>query len=112
MIAGTAPVRRRLLVTSLIGAALVAAGILIAEGWRNAIADPIVRRLTVRVPDWRFPRPVTIVFFSDVHVHGPDMPPSRLAGIVRTINDLHPDIVISAGDFVGGNFVGGHNPVT
>ena len=79
---------------------------LAAMGWRNAIAPPIVRRLTLEVPDWRYPHPLSIVFFSDVHVHGPDMPPSRVAAIVRTINSLRPDIVISAGDFVGGDFVG------
>jgi hypothetical protein len=30
--------------------------------------------------------PVRILLFSDVHVHGPDMPPERVARIVGRIN--------------------------
>lgn len=44
--------------------------------------------------------PLTLLLMSDVHVAGPDMPPSRLAKIVRQANALQPDIVLVAGDFV------------
>jgi predicted MPP superfamily phosphohydrolase len=84
-------------------AALAAAG----AGYRNAIADPLVRTLTLRVPGYpATAAPVRILLFSDVHVHGPDMPPGRVAGIVEQINALHPDIVVAAGDFVGNNRIG------
>lgn len=62
--------------------------------------DPAVR--TVSVPrslvDARHPR--RIVLLSDLHVAGPDMPPSRLARIVAQVNQLKPDLVLFAGDFV------------
>lgn len=56
-------------------------------------------------------RPVTVLLFSDVHVHGPDMPPSRLARIVKQIDALHPDVVIAAGDFMGDEALGASYPV-
>jgi hypothetical protein len=43
---------------------------------------------------------VRAVLISDLHVAGPDMPPSRLARIVRQINALAPDMVLIAGDFI------------
>lgn len=94
-----------MVLTSLVAAAVIGSIAFVAAGWRNAIAAPTVRRLTLHVPHWQ--HSVSIAFFSDVHVHGPDMPPSRVAGIVKTINSLHPDIVISAGDFIGGGDLGG-----
>jgi predicted MPP superfamily phosphohydrolase len=81
--------------------------LLLAIGYRNAIAAPIVRRLDFKVPDYPSgAAPVSILLFSDVHVHGPDMPPSRFAKIVEQINALHPDIIVAAGDFIGDNWVG------
>jgi predicted MPP superfamily phosphohydrolase len=43
--------------------------------------------------------PLRVVLASDFHVIGPQMPPSRLAGIVAQINALHPDYVLLAGDY-------------
>lgn len=66
-----------------------------------ARSEPMVRHANVALPDWPSgAAPVRIAFLSDIHVAGPDMPPSRLAKIVRDINTLHPDIVMIAGDFV------------
>jgi uncharacterized protein len=82
----------------------IAIVLIIVVGYKNAIADPIVRRLTVTMD--RFPAdaaPVRIVLFSDVHVHGPDMPPSRVRRIVGQINALRPDLIIAAGDYSGDN---------
>jgi predicted MPP superfamily phosphohydrolase len=81
-------------------------------GYRNATADPLVRRLTVRLAG--FPEdspPVRIVLFSDLHVHGPDMPPRRVARIMDEIDALHPDLILAAGDFVGNALVGRKYPV-
>jgi uncharacterized protein len=88
-------------------AMLVAAVAFIAIGYRNAIADPIVRRLTLTVPDYPpGAAPVRIALFSDIHVHGPDMPPGRLEKIVDEINALHADVEIAAGDFLGNSPIG------
>jgi predicted MPP superfamily phosphohydrolase len=84
----------------------------ILVGYRNAAAVPNVRRLQVEVPDYpRGATPVRLVLLSDIHVHGPDMPPSRVATIVAQVNALHPDIVVLAGDFIGNNWVGRNYPL-
>ncbi|WP_232308146.1 metallophosphoesterase [Tsuneonella dongtanensis] len=63
--------------------------------------DPVVKRLTVTLPMVEGPRtPGRIVLLTDIHVAGPDMPPARLARIVRQVNALKPDLVVLAGDFV------------
>lgn len=88
-------VRRILLVLALLGLAGV--------GWTywTAIADPVVREAAVGLDGWpEGVAPIRAVLISDVHVAGPDMPPSRLARIVARINALRPDIVLIAGDFV------------
>ena len=78
-------------------AALLAVGV---AGWmyRTAVADPVVRRTEVRLPG--LTQPVRAVLISDIHVGGPDMPPERLARIVRQINGLGPDVVLIAGDLI------------
>lgn len=87
--------------------ALVLAGVaVVAYAYRTALADPVVRDLTIR-SDRMTGAPVTLVLISDVHVAGPDMPPERLARIVTQINALAPDIVLLAGDFVGDKPGGG-----
>jgi len=72
-------------------------------GWAywTAIADPVVRETEVALADWpRGAPPVRAVLISDLHVAGPDMPPSRLVRIVAQIQALHPDLVLIAGDMV------------
>lgn len=82
-------------------------GVIVVQGYRNATAAPMVRRLTLRLPGYpTTAAPVRIVLFSDLHVHGPDMPPRRIARIVEQINALQPDIDIAAGDFMGENWIG------
>ncbi|HEX8364124.1 MAG TPA: metallophosphoesterase [Allosphingosinicella sp.] len=77
---------------ALLGAALI--------GWmyRTATADPVVRRTVVALPG--LSRPLRAVLISDIHVGGPDMPPSRLSRIVTQINALSPDLVLIAGDLI------------
>lgn len=88
-------------------ALLVVAIVFVVVGYRNATAAPLVRRLTLTVPDYPAgAAPVRIALFSDVHVHGPDTPPERLKKIVDEINGLHPDIDIGAGDFMGNSQIG------
>ena len=86
---------RFLLALAIVGAAAV--------GWSywTAVSDPVVRRAEVRLTGWpEGEPPVRAVLISDIHVSGPDMPPSRLARIVEQINALRPDVVLIAGDLV------------
>lgn len=84
-----------------------------AFGYRNATSAPVVRTLTVRSGDYpRGAKPIRILLFSDLHVHGPDMPPSRLGQIVQQMNLLRPDVAIIAGDFIGDNWIGRHYSAT
>lgn len=72
-------------------------------GWMYwlALSNPVVRRATVAMPDWpRNAPPLRVALLSDIHVVGPDMPPSRLARIVRQVNALDTDVVLLAGDYV------------
>lgn len=67
----------------------------------DTLSAPVVRETEVALPG--FPAnaaPVRILVMSDLHVAGPDMPPSRLASIVAQANALKPDYVFIAGDLV------------
>lgn len=78
-------------------------GGLLLTGWmlREAMSEPVVRRASLAMPDWPAgASPVQVAFLSDVHVAGPDMPPSRLRQIVDQVNALKPDLVLFGGDFV------------
>lgn len=81
---------------------IVALGLFIlGYGYAGAIADPVVRQATIHLDGWPAgAEPVRIALLSDLHVAGPDMPPSRLTRIVADVNGRHPDIVMIAGDFV------------
>jgi len=84
----------------------------VAIGYRNATATPVVRRLTVHFAGYPAGAAATrILLLSDIHAHGPDMPPSRVAAIVDQANALQPDIVVLAGDFIGDNWIGAAYPV-
>ncbi|WP_294235908.1 metallophosphoesterase [uncultured Sphingomonas sp.] len=85
-----------------IGAVLLLAALAVL-GWsyRTAVADPVVRQATVSLlPPGTPGAPIHLLLLSDIHVAGPDMPPTRLARIVRQANALTPDMVLIAGDFV------------
>lgn len=71
--------------------------------WMYSVAtrDPVVRRTSVEMPDWPAGAPpIRLALLTDIHVAGPDMPPSRLARIVKQVNRLRPDLILLAGDFV------------
>lgn len=74
---------------------------LAAKAWRNTMADPVVLRAAVTLPQLS-PNtpPIRLALLSDIHVAGPDMPPDRLARIVAQVNALEPDLVLIAGDLV------------
>ncbi len=80
---------------------LAAAGLLILKAWHDTMSVPVVKRTSVTMGDLKTGSdPIVIALISDIHVAGPDMPPSRLASIVRQINGLQPDFLMIAGDFI------------
>ena len=82
--------------------ALAALG-LAATAYMYSVAtrDPVVRRASLAMPDWpKSAPPLRVALLSDVHVAGPDMPPSRIERIVDKVNSLKPGLVLIAGDFV------------
>lgn len=100
--------------TRLVLALFAIGAVLLGIGYRNAVADPVVRTAMIRLPDWpRGEPPVRVALLSDLHVAGPDMPPERLARIVAQVNARRPDLVLLAGDFVSDKRLGTHRyPVT
>lgn len=81
--------------------ALLALFALGAKAWHDTMADPVVRRTAVVLPQLPVgTAPLRIALLSDIHVAGPDMPPSRVSAIVGQVNALNPDAVLIAGDLV------------
>ena len=90
-------------------ALVVIALALAAKTWSDTMSDPEIKRATVALtgmPEGQ--RPITAALLADIHVAGPDMPPSRLARIVEQVNALNPDIVLIAGDLVSEKRTGTH----
>ena len=84
-----------------LGALFIIGIVAIAFMYMVAQRDPVVRRVTVAMPDWPVgATPIRIAFLADTHVGPPDMPPSRLSRIVRQVNGLQPDLVLLGGDFM------------
>jgi len=78
-------------------------------GYWIATRPPVVREARVEVRRWPAGAPpVRLLLISDIHVAGPDMPPSRLDAIVGQINALAPDVVLIAGDFISEKRVATH----
>lgn len=74
-----------------------------------ALRDPVVRTDSVKIAGWPGGvSPVRVLIASDLHVAGPDMPPSRVAKLVDQMNTLKPDVVLFAGDFVSDKAVATH----
>lgn len=65
-----------------------------------------VRKTTLYVHDLDERLVGTRIFFgSDIHA-GPPLQRKGMEKLVRKINNLHPDIILLGGDYVGGNFRG------
>ncbi len=64
----------------------------------------IVTALDVAVPSWPAnTRPLRVVLLADFHVGGWHMPPARVRAIAAQVATLHPDAVLLAGDYIGGD---------
>lgn len=71
-------------------------------GYRNATADPIVRRANVGFESWPAGAPpVRVALLADIHGQGPDLSPERMARIAAQVNAQKPDLILIAGDFSG-----------
>lgn len=93
----------RCMILALMSATALGGGLL-AVMYRNARADPTVRRVVVRLPDWPLGKPpVTVALLADVHIGNVSMDAERLSRIVEQVNALHPDLVALAGDFIAGH---------
>ena len=91
--------RRKLGLAALVAA--LAGSLVLALGYSNARADPIVRKAYVPVAGWpQGEAPLKVLALSDVHVAGPDMPPSRVERIAKELNALSPDLILVAGDLI------------
>ncbi len=100
---GKTMIRKAALIVMVLGA------FFIAKAWYDTMRAPVVERL--RVVSSALPAgspPVTIALLADIHVAGPDMPPSRLAAIVAQVNALKPDLVAIAGDLVSEKIAATH----
>ncbi|ANU08262.1 metallophosphoesterase [Paraurantiacibacter namhicola] len=73
---------------------------LAGKAWSDTMAVPEVVSVAFSTQLGSANLPVRIALLSDIHVAGPDMPPSRLRGIVKQVNALKPDLVLIAGDMV------------
>jgi len=81
---------------------LIPAGLAI-YGLRLAQSDPIVRHTSYRTPVWpKGTPPMRLLLVSDLHVSNLTTSKARLERIVGQINALKPDVIVLAGDFVGG----------
>ncbi|WP_426180993.1 metallophosphoesterase [Rhizorhabdus sp. FW153] len=88
-------------VASILFAATLVLGLFVGRSYWNALVDPIVRHTEVALlPADSIDERLRLLLISDIHVAGPDMPPSRLARIVEQANALRPDAVLIAGDLV------------
>jgi len=100
--------RRRLRLVVRVVAGLIAICGLIA--WHDTMRDPEV--LTARLELAALPqdqKPLRLLLLSDLHVAGPDMPPSRLARIIDQANAQRPDLVLLAGDFISDRRLATHH---
>lgn len=79
-------------------------GLVAVVAYREALRDPVVRRLDVRVQGWpEGASSLRLALLSDIHFGARSMDDARLRRIVAQVNAAHPDIVLLAGDMVIGH---------
>ncbi len=88
---------------SALAALLLLVALVVALGYRNALTEPIV--VQQRLPLAGLQQPLRVVLVSDIHYGWPDMRTRRLNSIVTRINAQHPDLVLLAGDYMGGKWL-------
>lgn len=80
------------------------AALALAVGYRNAVAEPVIRRATVSVTGWPSgAKPVTLALLSDVHLGNAATDRARFAAVAERTSALRPDVIVLAGDFIAGH---------
>jgi predicted MPP superfamily phosphohydrolase len=86
---------------------VLVAGFAVA-GVLEALADPVVRKTAVELPDWPAgAAPIRVALVSDIHIGNIAMDTARLDRIVGQIEATKPDLIVLAGDFVVGHNASG-----
>lgn len=81
----------------------IAAGVTVWAGYRAARADPIVRRVALRMPRWPAGEaPAHVAVLGDLHLGNEAMDGSRLRRIVEIVDALKPDLILITGDMISG----------
>ncbi|EGF91928.1 calcineurin-like phosphoesterase family protein [Asticcacaulis biprosthecium C19] len=64
----------------------------------------VVSEFDVEVPAWpKDTAPLRVVLLSDIHVDDVHMPPERVRKIAEQVAGLKPDVILLAGDYIGGD---------
>jgi hypothetical protein len=89
------------------GAALAAALVLlfVGAGLWNATRPPVVVQVAHKLPGLPPGTRLRVLLLSDIHYGHPDMGTARLNAIVRLANAQKPDLVLLAGDYMGGKLL-------
>ncbi len=91
----------RAMIRKAILCALICGAILSFKVWHDTMRDPEIVRFVFESEQMpASAEPFTLVFITDIHVAGPDMPPSRLEEIVEQVNALDADLIAIGGDLV------------
>lgn len=93
------------------GIALLFAALALATGLSGLLlsgvlatrALPLVRRADLKLVDWPSGEPpVSVALLSDLHVGNASTGPARLTRVVAEVDELNPDLILIAGDFLAG----------
>lgn len=74
-------------------------------GYRNAVATPDVVAVTLPLTGLPAGTRLTVLLVADTHHSWFDMPASRLDAIATQGSALKPDLVLFAGDYMGGKLI-------
>jgi len=100
--------RRRLSWSTRILLALICStGILVLWAFIWEPGRLVVREATLELPGWSEQEPLRAVVLADLHVGSPRNGIDNLRRIVARTNELRPEIILLAGDFVIDNVLGG-----
>jgi predicted MPP superfamily phosphohydrolase len=87
-------------------ALLVALALLfLGVGLWNATRPPVVVKVTHKLAGLPPGTRLRVLVMSDLHFGHPDMGTGRMLGIMRSANEQKPDLILLAGDYIGGKII-------